>query len=161
MVPRPAELTVEEFEVYTTNYNQLLDTIEASYQAWLEFTHDPFDEELTEAYLSYYIEPMLTAGNSIRDKHRSKNTFTELSGKETLEIDSLSVEFNDDYTQASATACQVDALLLFQKQPDGTAVLIDDETYVYDLYYELTNTTNGWKIRLIAPRKDENASTCS
>ncbi|PIE31772.1 MAG: hypothetical protein CSA55_04935 [Ilumatobacter coccineus] len=161
VVPRPAELTVEEFEVYTTNYNQLLDTIEASQEAWLAFTHDPFNDELADAYLSYHIEPMLTAVHQGIEEHRVNNYFTELSGREAFAIDPLSVEFDDDYTEAVALACETDGVRFFQTQADGTSVLLNDNLSYTRWSYGLVKQNDKWMISTRTRNEEANEVPCA
>ncbi len=161
VVPRPVWLTDKELEVYTTNYNQLLDTIEASQQAWRVFTHDPFNEELAEAYLNYHIEPMLTAALDSVEQYRTNNYFTELSGRETFDIDPLSVEFDDDYTEAVALACETDAVRFLQRQPDGTATLLNDDVVYKHWSYKLVKQEGEWMITIRTRAREDNEGTCS
>ncbi len=161
VVPRPVGLTDEELERYTTNYNQVLDTIEASQATWLAFTQDPFNEELTDAYLSYRVEPLLSTAHELIEEYRSNNYFVKLSGNEAFIVKPTSVSFDDDYTRAYAIACEVDSVLAFQKQPDGSDVLLNDNSVVKNWFYELEKTPDGWKVAIRSRHGDQDASVCS
>ncbi len=132
----------------------------AGQEAWLAFSLDPSNNEHAEAYVRYHSGPMLDKAREVVDEYRANNYFAELSGREAFNIDPTSIDFNDDYTEAVALACEIDGAHFFQRQPDGTTTLLSDSLVYKHWSYELIKQADQWKIRIHTRAREDDGTPC-